>query len=502
MHYRRHLLISMLFVFLQTAQARAADPPLLGPAIGPHTIGYRVLQIDDPARSFGPRMNLDGNPISRPLPRLVQIHLWYPAVDMSGQPMRYKDYVLIGMGSVGNGPGESSAAEASKAYKARPLRRGAKEDRLDAILDRSMFARRDATPAAGPFPLILYAPSINADPYENAVLFEYLASFGYVVAAAPSVGLQEPEVSIDRAGARAQLGDLAFALGRVCREPWVDQKHMGVLGFSWGGMTGPLFAIQHLGIDAIACLDGAATMPPYRPIAESFDWWAPRDVRAAFLDIVLADEERDLRFGMNARYADVYAWRIPRFKHGEFSSDEVAKYHLAAQDSLAERVSGSWEAIAGRLKAFFDAYLKGSAESLSMLRAPGATVAGSTWMFQAALPPPPTAAQFDEIVETRGVETAARLFHEYRARDPEVVIFDEKRLLRFARSWGPERSKELLALMKLNLEAYPESADTRFWLAQVHLELGDKDAAIRSLEEAIAIDPAHEKARRLLEKIR
>jgi dienelactone hydrolase len=503
MHYCRSALVLLILALLQVTQVLAADVPLLGPAIGPHAVGYRVIQIDDPARSFGPRLAVDGKPTPRPLSRPVQIHLWYPAADTNGQRMLYRDYVLASNGPTGNGPGEASVEnEVLKAYKARPLRRGADEARLNAILGSRMFARRDATPATGPFPLILYAPSINADPYENAVLFEYLASFGYVVAAAPSVGLQEPEVSIDGGGARAQLGDLTFVLGHVCEEPWVDQKHMGVLGFSWGGMTAPLFAIQHLGIDAIACLDGAATMPAYRPIAESFDWWTPRDLRAALLDIVLADEERDLRFGTNARYADVYAWRIPRFKHGEFSADEVAKIHMAAQDSLAAWASGSWGAIAGRLRVFFDAYLKGSAESLSILRVPGASVEGSTWTSRMALPAPPTAAQFDEIIETRGVETAAQLFHEFRARDPEVVIFDERRLLRFATSWGPERSKELLALMQLNLEAYPKSADTRFWLAQIHLELGDKNAAVRSLEEAIAIDPTHEKARRLLEKIR
>lgn len=500
MHYRRLITISLLALAF-AARVIAAEAPLLGPAAGPHAVGYRVLRLVDPARSFGPRLDLDGAPAPRPLSRPIEIHVWYPAAGASGEPMVYADYILAAQGSAGSDR-NAAAADVLKTYKARPIRWGASEKRLDEILARAMLARRDAAPAQGPFPFILYAPSINADPYENAVLFEYLASFGYVVAAAPSVGLREPEMSIDRAGARAQLGDLAFVFGRMCQEPWVDQKHMGVLGFSWGGMTAPLFAIQHLGIDAIACLDGAATMPPYRPIAESFDWWAPRDLRAALLDVVLADEERVLPLGNDARYADVYSWRIPRFKHGEFSADEVAKYHVAAQDSLAGWVSDSWAAVAERLKVFFDAYLKGSAESLSALRAPASSVAGATWTSRAALPAPPTAAQFDEIVETRGVEAAAKLFHELRARDPELVIFDESRLLRFARLWGPERSDELFALMQLNLEAYPRSADTRFWLAQIHLERGDKAAAVAALEEALAIDPAHEKARRLIEKIR
>ncbi len=493
--------IPFILALLHSALAPATEAPLLGPAAGPHAVGYRVITLVDPARSFGPRLDLDGRATPRPLSRPIQIHVWYPAAGASGERMAYADYILAAQGSAGSDP-KTAAADVLKAYKARPLRRGANEQRLDGILAREMLARRDAAPAKGPFPFILYAPSINADPYENAVLFEYLASFGYVVAAAPSVGLNEPEVSIDGAGARAQIGDLAFVFGRMCQEPWVDQRHLGVLGFSWGGMTAPPFAMQHLGIDAIACLDGAATMPPYAPIAESFDQWKPRDLRAALLDVVLADEERVLPLGSNARYADVCSWRIPRFKHGEFSADEVAKYHIAAQDSLAPWVIGSWGAVAGRLKTFFDAYLKGSAESLNALRAPETSVAGSTWTFRAALPAPPTAAQFDEIVETRGVDTAAKLYHELRARDPELVIFDESRLLRFARSWGPERSEELFALMQLNLEAYPRSADTRFWLAQIHLERGDKTAAVAALEEALAIDPAHERARRLLEKIR
>jgi hypothetical protein len=116
----------------------------------------------------------------------------------------------------------------------------------------------------------------------------------------------------------------------------------------------------------VACLDGAATIPRYRPVAESFDCWVPRDLRAALLDVVLADEER---------------------------------------------------------------------------------------------------------------------------------------LLRYAVLWGPERSQDLLTLLELNLEAYPRSAETHVWLAQAHLALEDEAAARRALETALAIDPGHERGRRLLERL-
>jgi dienelactone hydrolase len=495
--------VPCLLVLLYAAQIPAADTLLPSPSAGPYPVGYRVSYLNDPTRSFGPRLALDGSALPRPLSRPIQVHVWYPAANTDGRALIYEDYVVAADGPVQEEPDAAGArAERLNAYRSRPLQRGATEARLDAILGQRMRARLDAPPATGRYPLILYAPSINADPYENVMMFEYLASFGYVVAAAPSMGLQEAEVSRDRAGARAQIGDLAFVLGFACGEPCVDQEHMGVLGFSWGGMTGLLFAIPHLGVDAVACLDGASTMAEYRSIAESFDWWVSRDLRGALLDIVLAEKERDLRFGAEALYADAYAWSLPGISHQDFSADAVAKYRVAADDSLAVAAAESWKAVADQVRLFFDAYLNGDARALGILRSPSAPLEGSTWTFREALPLPPTAEQFDEVIETQGVGAAVALFHELRARDPGVVVFDEKRLLRYANLWGPERSEDLLVLLTLNLEAYPGSADTRFWLGQVNLALGDQEAAVRALEETIAIDPGNAKARQLLDRLR
>jgi len=486
------------------ASGLAADNPPLDLEPGPHAVGYRVDYASDPARSFGPRQDLDGHPFPRPLSRPVQVHLWYPAADADGPPLRYRDYVLAAAGLYESSPAQNAdarTAEVLSDYKAHPLGRGADEGKLDAILGRKVRARRDAAPAAGPFPLILYAPSINSDPFENALLFEYLASHGYVVAAAPSVGLREPEVSRDRAGAEAQVGDLGFVMARAWDAPWVDRARIGVMGFSWGGMTALLFAIPHAGIDAVVCLDGAATMDAYRPVAESFACWVPRELRAALLQIVLADEPRDLGFAAEAKYADTYTWRLPGIVHRDFGADQLAKYRLAAEDPDAARASGTWGAVAQRVEVFFDAYLLGDARSLRVLREEAPPLAGADWAFQSALPAPPTAAQFDEVIEKQGVDAAVELFHALRKVDPGVIVFDEQRLPRFAVLWGPERSEELLRLLELNLEAYPRSAETHYWLGQVHLTQEDEAAAERELKTVLDIDPEHARARTLLEKL-
>jgi hypothetical protein len=47
-------------------------------------------------------------------------------------------------------------------------------------------AVRDARAAPGSFPILVYGPSRDGMSYENSVLMEYLASYGYIVVASPS----------------------------------------------------------------------------------------------------------------------------------------------------------------------------------------------------------------------------------------------------------------------------------------------------------------------------
>lgn len=56
----------------------------------------------------------------------------------------------------------------------------------------STLAVRDAAPASGSFPVVIYAPSYAESAHENLDLCEYLASQGYVVIASRSLGARMP----------------------------------------------------------------------------------------------------------------------------------------------------------------------------------------------------------------------------------------------------------------------------------------------------------------------
>lgn len=93
------------------------------------------------------------------------------------------------------------------------------------------------------------------------------------------------------------------------------------------------------------------------------------------------------------------------------------------------------------------------------------------------------------------------VFHEARRIDTGVVIFGEERLLLYAAEWGPHRAEEVWKLLAINAEAWPRSAETRYWMAQVQLVRGDSAAARGELETALGFDPEHGRARRLLDHL-
>ena len=68
------------------------------------------------------------------------------------------------------------------------------------LLHTPAFSLRDAPPAEGHFPLVIYAPGYWAIPLTRTSTAEYLASHGYVVAMSPSPGESALRMTFDTAG--------------------------------------------------------------------------------------------------------------------------------------------------------------------------------------------------------------------------------------------------------------------------------------------------------------
>src|SRR5262249_9433202 len=104
---------------------------------------------------------------------------------------------------------------------------------LDQFLDTQTACIRNATPAEGKFPLVIYHSGHGCSFEDNSVLCEFLASHGFVVIGS---AFQRPDGSsfgVD--GGLTSAHDMAFLVGAARRLPGVDPDRVGVVGHSGGG---------------------------------------------------------------------------------------------------------------------------------------------------------------------------------------------------------------------------------------------------------------------------
>jgi pimeloyl-ACP methyl ester carboxylesterase len=121
---------------------------------------------------------------------------------------------------------------------------------------------RDATPERQRFPVIVYAPSLNAPNFENIELCEYLASNGFVVIASPSMGSSARHMEVNASGAAGQAADILFLIKFAKTLSDADIRKIAVVGYSWGG-TGALLAVAaNSQINALVALDGSFRYEP------------------------------------------------------------------------------------------------------------------------------------------------------------------------------------------------------------------------------------------------
>jgi predicted dienelactone hydrolase len=151
--------------------------------------------------------------------------IWYPAEGGKQEHVSVADYLAL------------RATETS--FSAPIVPAGLDEWFIEGVPNPSQtktLALRNASPLSRRFPVVIYAPSFSSFSWENLDLCEYLASYGYIVIASPGMGV-ERESTHDVAGANAQAQDISFLVGWAETLPDADPTEVGVIGFSWGGLS-------------------------------------------------------------------------------------------------------------------------------------------------------------------------------------------------------------------------------------------------------------------------
>ncbi len=402
-------------------------------APGPFGVGCAVYHEWDDSRAYKPAARsgaksatqLSADFSARP----VQISVWYPAIPTKdADRMEMVDYPYAALSQFdfarsGTIPRDAFVAQ----MKDLLVKRGAEEERVEETLSAGTLAARDAAWADGRFPVVVYGAGYESPAWENSVLFEYLASNGFVVVSSPSFGAAGIAMTDDFDGLEAKVRDHEFVMAFAKRLPRADAERVGALGWSFGGVSAAIFAMRNGFVRAVACLDGSMAYPAGRVAAETHPDYRPAALAVPFMFCAgKPSEHRNADFFDGLTASDARFIEFVGLAHEDFASrlivSDLYLMGKAAPRDVAAAVAG-YEAMCRYTLAFFRATLLADGEAAAFLAENQATHgAAATVRHKEALPSDQSARTAGDSNATTDViaEKLRRFAGEYEA-DGTVV---------------------------------------------------------------------------------
>jgi len=486
---------ALAFALALAQRGYASGPDLWGDLDpGPHAVGIRILAEEDPSRSF----------LGRPRP--IRIYLWVPASATTAPRMRFRDYADLA--ALDFGRDARIAAGSERIDPSLPIAPSFSDDGLAGLMRQPLFAVRDAEPAPGRHPLIVFGQGLDYEsPLAQVVLCEYLASHGYVVATPPLLGVHSRLAGVEVRDVEAQIRDLEFTFGRVCRLPFVDPSRTALAGFDLGGISALLFQMRNPEIDALVTLDCAVQFESGLDVPHRSPDFDPDRLRVPWLHIGsslyvrrdLPDLETRSLFA-RARYSEATVVWVDGVQHAAFTSYVMTapERPLRHAQPFEANARPAHETVCRFVRRFLDAHLRRDPEAIAFLKEDPSKNAPPnvdlTVRHRSAFAPAPATA--DDILAAlfeTGLEEALRLAKSTRAEEAALDRAAAKVL-----RWG--NSEWALALARLEVELHPESSSAYESLGDTHAVRGEMDEAVRCYRKALDLDPGAAHSKEKLER--
>ena len=486
--------------------------------LGPYGVGLRIVHQYDYSRTFGPLTDDLGKARHDERARPMQTLIWYPADSRSGRRMTVRDYAMLW------------ASQARFSEPKMPLIAADRLAGLSKSLNQELWAVSGSRAAIGRFPVVIYSPGLSSlpTPWENADLCEYLASHGYLVVAAPNLGIANHRVAADLSSVETQARDISFLVGYAGTLPNADNTRVAVIGFSWGGLANLFAAARDSRITALVGLDGSLRYFP--GLVQQAPDIHPERMSIPLLyfeegDFSLEDEDRLVkpsdRNGANVlnqwAQGDLTVIHVMPLTHFEFSAmeqrnedrwlefqDPELPSHQNADYSRAEgAIAYGW--VARYTLAFLDAAFKHDPSATEFLKATPAhngvpehfvsvrfrAGAGGLGNFDA----------FKAALHEQGFSGVENILHEMEKSDPTFNL-DLGDVIAWADSlMDEEHTSEALAVLQLSIKIWPDSAQAYLELGHVFRRLNQLDRAMECYQASLKRDPIRQAAKIELRKL-
>jgi hypothetical protein len=494
--------LAAVVVSLSSGPASAQDSLLWGSLKpGPHAVGYRNLYQLDHTRQYDPQFVTDPTKLPEHKPRPIYICVWYPAQKTDARPMEYRQYLdvssddariarfmkrlarhvvnVVSDTTVGTEPANRTPAETAA---------------FERLLATKTFAVKDARPAEGRFPVVLNHAGLNGVSDDNSVLFELLASHGYVVLSSAYQNYYAEGVGIS-SDLHTSFRDLEF-LSRYARGlPFADADRLGAMGHSWG---------------AIAVLHWAALpdspLRAFVTLDSGFEYGAIEDTGLEMLISHMNANKGNIRAAAlrfsgrptlktnfdflepHLKYAPDYQAAVTGLTHNDYLTHGAIGPALLPEkwpDPKGARRK-NYDRICRHILLFFDASLKQQAVAREALqksvRGEGLDD-GFRLTFKPAAPARPTNAQIAKYLKQHGIEKTVEWIRSIPEVRPERVTAGPSILLK-----DGDVAAAIPALRYCAKE-FPKMAVIQMHLGEALAQTGDRAGALTAYRKAAELLP-------------
>jgi dienelactone hydrolase len=360
-------LVALLFA----VTLRAGDPLLWGGLEpGPEPVGFHSTVAFDSTRQY------DSQP-GRPI--LLQV--WYPSLQTAAPAIPYGRYLRV-PDVAGHSMFRSRLETLVRDIVSDDLFHKKTEAGLneqeraafDRLIGTASSARLDATPARGQFPVVVYHAGARGSFEENFLLFEYLASHGYVVVSSAFQSVY-PEVVANNLGGIERSGpDLDFISREIRKWSYADGNRLAAIGHSFGAQL----ILQWIGgascpARAFVSLDSTLeytreNFKGHKPVREALK----KLTKPRIPVLLFARNQPDAkpRFSTFDDYLSNcvrYEAAASGVRHDDFLTHGFLGRALMKK-AEADVVRRSYEEICRTIRAFLDASLKGDTSAASFLK--------------------------------------------------------------------------------------------------------------------------------------
>lgn len=458
---------------------------------GTYKVGLKVIQTFDYSRAYTGKQG-----------RPMQVVVWYPTSTASPK-MEYAEYLNLYLTEEDFAAPSEKQRQENLAFWEKELA-GSLNSSIDtkAIFQAKTNAIKDAIFAKGYFPVIIYGAGGMGESFENSVLCEYLASYGYIVLASPSVGPFEHKTTINALGLEAEARDMEFLIAQSHNFPEADLSKLGLMGWSWGGLSAMLVQMRNPKVDAVVSLDGAIASHEDKLNKTAFA--DTNRIRIPVMYMTVQEtNSRVKNFIERVNYSNSLILDFSEFTHSDFSSYNFIVRNFAPSLNDSEKKKQQiYEIVCDYTLRFFEAQLKDDSKSREFLSKDSAQKELLTVSRNSALPLPPTQADFFGIIKEKGFESAYKIYQEVKARDANYQIFEAFEITVVAdQLFKAGKAEDAIKCAKLRIEAYPNDYLSYEWLANLYYKQKDWTNALHFYGMAYGMALKEKETAELLEEL-